>query len=431
MTDAQTPISVEACEPIFARLSDYPRLAIAVSGGPDSLALLSLLHRWKDAQAHGPEITALTVDHGLRAESADEAALVARIAGKMGIPHTTLRWDAGAAGTSGIQARARQARYDLMAAYCHENDIPALLTAHHLDDQAETFLMRLARGSGLDGLAAIPERGDWAGIALYRPLLDVPKAQLIATVESAGIPYAKDPSNTDSRFERARLRKEQAAWQALGLTPEALALAAKRLSRARAALDAATEDFLAEAAQVSRAGSAAVDTVALMAAPDEIAIRALQRLIAMTGGRDEPVRLAKLEVLLEELRADPGVPWTLGGCRLIPENGRLQIVRELRRDGIADLTLQPGERALWDNRFLVSLTETAATPVTVRALGDVQARTLAETTPWLAEISPLARASLPSCWRNQALLSVSCQGLEPEVSCREAQFSARFVHASA
>lgn len=288
--------------------------------------------------------------------------------------------------------------------------------------------MRLARGSGLDGLTAIPPRGDWAGIAVHRPLLDMPKARLVATADAAGLAYATDPSNADPRFERARLRTERDALHALGLTPAAIALAAKRLSRARVALESATEYFLAGSARISHAGTAEIDLEGLLAAPEEIALRALQRLLSVSGGRQAPLRLARLEALLGALRTDSETPRTLGGCRLVPEGGHLQIVRELRRSGIADLTLHPGERALWDNRFVVSLAKNAVLPVTVRALGDRGAQEMAEDAPWLAEIPRLARASLPSCWRNQALLSVSCQGLEPEISHREAEFSARFVH---
>ncbi|ODA67573.1 tRNA(Ile)-lysidine synthase [Methyloligella halotolerans] len=428
MTDTHSPLPESVWERCFAPLTGYPRLAVAVSGGPDSMALLHLLRCWTESRGDSAEITVLTVDHGLRPESASEAAVVADIAGEMGFTHRTFRWEPDTTEASGIQARARRARYDLMARYCHEAGIPALLTAHHLDDQAETLLMRLARGSGLDGLAAIPSRGDWAGIAIHRPLLDVPKARLIATVAAAGLPYAKDPSNTDSRFERARLRKEQAALQALGLTPEALALAAKRLSRARAALDEAAAEFMASAVRLSCAGSAEVDGVRLRDAPDEIALRTLQRLVAMTGGRQEPVRLAKFETLLDDLRADHAAARTLGGCRIVAGSGKLQIARELRRDGIAELILQPGERALWDNRFVVSLADTAESPVTVRALGEAGARDLADRTPWLNDIPRFARFSLPSCWRNQALVSISCEGLEPDAVRADDTFNARFVH---
>ena len=146
--------------------------------------------------------------------------MVARMAESLGLRHAILTWTQGASQSGGLQERAREARYDLMAAYCHAHDIPALVTAHHLDDQAETFLMRLKRGSGLDGLAAIPEESVWSGIAVLRPLLDMPKARLAATLVAAGLGWAEDPSNRDQRFERARMRADGEALAKLGLTAE-------------------------------------------------------------------------------------------------------------------------------------------------------------------------------------------------------------------
>ncbi len=221
-----------------------------------------------------------------------------------------------------------------MAAYCHANDIPALVTAHTQDDQAETFLMRLKRGSGLDGLAAIPEMGAWAGIAVLRPLLDVAKARLVATLDEAGMSFVSDPSNVDARFERVRLRKSTDALAALGLTAEALALSARRLRRARAALDQTAGDFLAANSETNDAGYALIDRDALDAAPQEIALRALAQLIGTVGGGETPVQLVKLETLLAALRADAGKAHTLGRCRLEPWSGRLGIFREMRGTGL-------------------------------------------------------------------------------------------------
>ena len=166
--------------------------------------------------------------------------------------------------------------------------------------------MRLKRGSGLDGLAAIPEKGAWAGITILRPLLDVPKARLVATLNEAGLSFVSDPSNSDPRFERARMRERSDALSALGLTPEALALSARRLRRAREALDAAAQDFLARHSTMSEAGYAAIDREALATAPREIALRALAQLIAAVGGGETPVQLAKLEKLACRLRGKSG-----------------------------------------------------------------------------------------------------------------------------
>ena len=182
------------------------------------MALFHLMAEWRAEGEARPDLTVLTVDHGLRAESREEAAMVARMAESSGLRHAILTWTQGASQSGGLQERAREARYDLMAAYCHAHDIPALVTAHHLDDQAETFLMRLKRGSGLDGLAAIPEESVWSGIAVLRPLLDMPKARLAATLVAAGLGWAEDPSNRDERFERARMRADGEALAKLGLT---------------------------------------------------------------------------------------------------------------------------------------------------------------------------------------------------------------------
>jgi tRNA(Ile)-lysidine synthase len=293
-----------------------------------------------------------------------------------------------------------------MAAYCHANDIPALVTAHHLDDQAETFLMRLKRGSGLDGLAAIPERGEWAGIVLLRPLLDVPKARLIATLSEKSIGFVSDPSNADHRFERARVRGGGESLAALGLTPEALALSARRLRRAREALDHAAQSFLDMHAEVNEAGYAVIDPQALRLAPQEIVLRCVARLIASVGGAEEPLRLAKLEALLGSLVESPDKAHTLGRCRIQPFSGRIGIFREVRAMGLPVAQVRPGERTLWDNRFRIELGLREQEPIIVRALGDQGLRELRDSSALLASLPRLAGRTLPSCWRGDRLIGL-------------------------
>src|SRR5262245_20969868 len=188
---------------LFALLAPFPQAALAVSGGPDSVALMLLAARWREAREDGPKLSVLTVDHGLRPGASAEADEVGRMAASLGLPHAILTWKKAEFPPASLQARARTARYNLMAAYCHAHGIPALVTAHTQNDQAETFLMRLERGSGLDGLAAIPEKGAWAGIRILRPLLDVSKARLVATLEASGVAFVSDPSNADRRFDRS------------------------------------------------------------------------------------------------------------------------------------------------------------------------------------------------------------------------------------
>ena len=423
------PIAHPEAEALLAPLSRFPRVALAVSGGPDSVALMHLAAAWCQARGGSPALSVLTVDHRLRAASREEVERVERMAAALGLRHAILTWENGGARSAGLQARARAARYDLMAAYCHANDIPALATAHTLDDQAETFLMRLKRGSGLDGLAAIPERGAWAGIVLCRPLLEVPKARLVATLEAAGVSFVSDPSNSDPRFERARVRGSGDALAALGLTPEALALSARRLRRAREALDNAAQDFLAANSEISEAGYAVIDREALEAAPHEIALRALSQLIGAVGGGEMPVQLAKLENLLAALHQDPAKAHTLGRCRLEPCSSRLGIFREMRGKGLPEARLSPGERMLWDNRFRVELGASESKPVVVKALGESGWRSLRDRSALASSLPRLAGKTLPSCWRGDELLGLPMLGAAGEDETRALDCRARFVRA--
>ncbi len=424
-------VAVEASEArgAFAPLGPYRRIALAVSGGPDSVALAYLVARWRAERGETPDVTLLTVDHDLRPGSRDEAQFVGRIAKSLGLRHAILTWSHGGSAASGLQAKARSARYDLMAAYCHAHDIEALVTAHHLDDQAETFLMRLKRGSGLDGLAAIPDAGVWAGVPVLRPLLEVPKARLAATLSEAGIAFVEDPSNADQRFERVRVRASADALLKLGLSPEALARSARRLRRAQNAIETATTAFLAEHGIISAAGFCVLEQDALAAAPAEIALKALSRTVGAVGGGAKPVRLSKLEALLGALQERPQQAHTLGGCRIQPmRGGKIGVFRETRGPGLPSLRLRPGERALWDNRFRVELGASESRPVTVEALGEAGWRTFRPSLPWLAALPRFAAATLPAVRRGGDIIVPPHLGPYAETE-RDvtADFSARFV----
>ena len=413
------PITYEETRRLLVSLTRFSRVALAVSGGPDSVALMHLAAKLRAEPGAALELTVLTVDHGLRLASRDEALMVGRLAAELRLPHAILTWEKSEPRSASLQAKARAARYDLMAAYCHAHNIPALITAHHLDDQAETFLMRLKRGSGLDGLAAIPERGEWAGISLLRPLLDVPKARLVATLEAMGVGFVLDPSNADPRFERTRVRGSSDALSALGLKPEALALSARRLRRAREALNEAARSFLATSSETSEAGYALIDREAFAAAPQEIALRALSQLIGAVGGGETPLRLAKLEALRAALEAHPGKAHTLGRCRIEPVSGRLGIFREVRGRRLPVAELQPGERALWDNRFRIELGAREPKPIVVRALGESGLKELRGHSALASSLPRLAGRALPCCWRGETFLGLPMLGFEPSaLDCR-------------
>jgi len=409
------PIRDDEIPSIFAYLMGAPAVALAVSGGADSVALTHLAARWREvASGVLPEIVVVTVDHGLRPEAAAEARWVGELARSHGFRHATLPWEASKP-QSGIEALARAARYDLIASFCHEHAIPYLATAHHLDDQAETVLMRLARGSGVDGLAAIPRLSHWAGISIARPLLDQPKSRLLATLEAAGQDWLEDPSNETDQFERNRIRRAMTQLEQLGFSAERLALTARRMRRAQDALEAATDEFLKTAVTLYDTGHCVVGLGQFSNATSEIALRGLRRALAAIGGGTEPVRLRKLEKLIDVLdRPEKVVARTLAGCRIAVSGGHIRITREKGRIGFPELTLAPGESRIWDRRFKVSVSSRAAAALTVRALGGDNFARLRrdhlQTGTWPSEIG----SGLVSFWRGRDLVSVPHLGYSSE-----------------
>jgi tRNA(Ile)-lysidine synthase len=262
-----------------------------------------LMARWRAGLGTGPALVAVTVDHGFRAEAAAEARGVARLAHALGVGHRTLQWT-GRKPATGLQEAARLARYRLLAEAARAAGAPAIVTAHTQDDQAETVLFRMARGSGLTGLAGMRSAGPLpggAGLRLLRPFLSVPKARLVATLAAASVTFAEDPSNRDPRFARPRLRTLLPALAEEGLDAERLALLADRLARAEAALAAAAD--AACAALVIRQGRRLVlPSDAFLRLPDEIGLRVLGRVVAEAGD-EGPAALGKLETLHAGLRS--------------------------------------------------------------------------------------------------------------------------------
>jgi len=304
--DEAAPVSAAEARTLFDPLAHAPALVLAVSGGPDSTALMVLAARWRRARKRGPKLLAVTVDHGLRRESAAEARAVERQARALGVPHRTMRWNGGKPAT-GLQEAARLARYRLLARAAQAARAPYILTAHSLDDQAETVLIRMSRGSGLTGLGAMaavsPLPADARGeIMLVRPLIDLPKARLVATLARASIGYADDPSNRDPRFFRARLRGIMPALAREGLDARRLALLARRLRRADAAIEAAVDAAAAALSQGpwSDRGPIRFDAEKFAGLPAEVALRLLGRAIARTG-QEGRLRLGKLERLYAAL----------------------------------------------------------------------------------------------------------------------------------
>ncbi len=273
--------------------------AVAVSGGPDSLALLLL------AQAANPgQVHALTVDHGLRVEAAGEAAMVAAVCTRLGVPHATLSWK-GEKPAANLQAEARTARYALMGDWCAAHAVPWLLTGHHADDQAETLLMRLARGSGSAGLAAIREsRALLLGVTILRPLLGVRRDALRAVVDAAGLRSVDDPANRSPAYDRTAARALLTAtpW----LAPERLAATVAHLADAEAALDW-TANLAWEGRARRRNEMLEVDAAGL---PREFRRRLAVRALATLGVSPPGPQIDRLLV-----RLDAGGTTTLAGVQ--------------------------------------------------------------------------------------------------------------------
>lgn len=318
---------------LFRGLEGSRGLLLAVSGGPDSTALLVLAARWAKRLKPAPRLLAVTIDHGLRVEAAREAALVKRLARRLGVPHRTVRWR-GRKPRTGLQEAARYARYALLAKAAGRAGFAYVVTAHTLDDQAETVLFRMARGSGLLGLAGmahaspLPFRGA-RDVFLVRPFLYLPKARLIATLKAAKIPYSEDPTNRDPRFTRPRLRALMPALAREGLDARGLARLALRLRRAEATIAVAVDAARAALAPQPwpARGPIVFETSRFALLPAEVGLRLLGEAVAHSGD-EGPVELGKLEALYGALRAARArVRRTLAGAVITLSTDRLTVER--------------------------------------------------------------------------------------------------------
>ncbi len=394
----------------FGPFEPAPTIAAAVSGGADSLALAVLLHDWTARQ--GGSILALTVDHGLRPGSAAEAARVGRSLADLGIRQAVLRWR-GDKPATGIQAAAREARYELLRACCRNRNILHLALGHHLEDQAETLLLRLARGSGLEGLSGMAALRELPELRLLRPLLSLPKARLEASLRARRLAWLEDPSNRDTAFARVRLRGLMPSLAREGLTAARLGQCAAEIGRARAALEDALATLLARAVAVHAAGYACLDPQALREASPVLSRRALAACLMTVGGADYAPRGERQARLHAKLVAGMGQGATLGGCRIVPRRGRLLVSREASRT--PSVEVRPGQRLLWDGRFTITLGRRPGPgrgPITIGSLGAAGWRALVEIQPHFrtVRVPPVVRPSLPALRDELGLISVPALG---------------------
>lgn len=374
--DERSALSQAEFERALSALGPFepaPALAVAVSGGPDSMALCHLAGQW--ARARGGSILALTVDHGLRAGSTAEAERLRDWLTARHVPVEILTWD-GSKPESGVQEAARRARYDLLTARCRRAGILHLLLGHHRRDQAETVAMRKARAGGRSdvGLAAMASVVETPSVRLLRPLLAFPPGRLRALLQALGQPWMTDPSNLDHRFERARVR---AALARDGALEPALAKLAGRMARNRIRRDRAAADLAARGVRMDPAGFADIESTVLVAAAPDVATTALRDVIACVGGRAYPPSRAKVARLLDRVVAarEGG---SLGRCAVSWQGETLLVCRE-HRDLPRPALAEPGSTMIWDGRFLIRLvapTGGGGADTRLEVLGESRARQL-------------------------------------------------------
>ena len=304
----------------FMRKYDGAKMAVGVSGGIDSVCLLHWLHEI------GADVVCMHVNHRLRAEADIETDYVVDVCAKMGIPCKIFYWD-GEKPENGLEAAAREARYKMMTDFCHENGIKYLLTAHQSDDQIETFLMNLSRGSGLYGLSAMLPESERDGITILRPLLEVSRQELKDYCDNHNIKYFIDSMNSDEHYKRVKIRKNRHLLNdKLDISDSRILLAIQNLSRTREWLDKYVENRIE---MVIRKWGAMFSVSFLFDEAEEIRLKFIGTLIQRIGGSDYPVRLNSLQNALSNLQTD--CKFTLGHCTIRRLNDRILVVPEGKR----------------------------------------------------------------------------------------------------
>ncbi len=377
-------------------LGDKPFVAVAVSGGGDSMALALLLEAW--VRERGGRLLALTVDHGLRAESRAEAERVGAVLRARGMAHDILTWQ-GEKPATHIQEKAREARYALLLEACRRKGCHALALAHHLEDQIETFWMRLAHGSGLDGLAAMAPVHDREGVKMIRPLLGFSRASLRDVCKDAGIGWVEDPSNGHEKYLRVRLRQFEDVLAQEGLTPERLVRTLQKLDTAKEALRFYVQKAFEECVMLREEGYAILDIATWREAPSDIRRRVLSRLLKMLSGSVYPVDAESLEsdILCEGFRGR-----TLSACDIFPSGGKIVFCREA---AVMEPRKKIEGKTLWDRRFVVS----GFSGVEIGGLGEEGLSILRKQPHSLRRIEDLpfkVKKVLPALWQGGNLVAV-------------------------
>lgn len=380
----------------FGPFERASHVAVGVSGGADSMALAILLSDWAERQ--GGSATALIVDHGLRPESGTEALIVSKALTALGVENQVLRWASGDV-MSGVQSKARHARYALMEAWCKQANVLHLAVAHHADDQAETVLMRMEKGSGPDGLSGIPETRELKHCRLLRPFLNVRKQALIRFLDDLGVCWVHDPSNDDPKYARTVIRSGIVKDN---VDIDGVVTCATRYGRVRDVAETAAARWLARYADLKPTGYLALDRAALKDAAEDTGLRVLSRAATVIGGKTYPPAISATERLLQHL-AD-GRAATISRSLFTVKKDTVVVFREMRNLPNAQSVV--GHEIHWDGRFSIA-TDQNDLNLKVLAFGQLNLTNVSEldVPNWFSDLpSPVQRTIPVICSRNKILM---------------------------
>jgi tRNA(Ile)-lysidine synthase len=373
-----------------------PHIAVGVSGGADSMALAILLSDWANRQ--GGSVTALIVDHGLRPESGAEARSVSKALVSLGVENQILRWASDAVMT-GVQSKARHARYGLMEAWCKQANVLHLAVAHHADDQAETVLMRMEKGSGSDGLSGIPQTRELEHCRLLRPLLNFRKQTLIRFLDDRGVTWVHDPSNDDPKYARTVIR--------MGIVNDnvdidGVVTSAARYARVREVAETAAARWLARYADIKPSGYLALNLSALMDAAEDTRLRVLSRAATVIGGKVYPPAISATERLFVDLV--DGRAATISGSLFTVKKDDVMVFREMRN--LPNAQSFAGHEILWDGRFSIARHRDDLN-LKVMAFGQLNLTNVSklDVPNWFSDLPSTAQRTIPVvCSRNEILM---------------------------
>ena len=379
-------------------------IAVAVSGGADSSALMELMREW--SLENKTKLFILTVDHKLRTSSRREALAIREYCLNIGLEHHLLEWF-GEKPKSGVQAAARTARYNLMRDWCRERSVQTIMVGHTIEDQAETFLLRMSRGSGARGLSGMPLVSTSGGINIVRPLLGISRQRLLATLKTKSIRWIDDPSNVDCQFERVKIREKTIKLRENQISPSSIAAVARVFGELRALRDRDNVRILNSIGKFHDEGFIDVDRNQLFNLNVEKASRFILASLIEVGGIYYPPRRKRLQRLMNSLESSGIVKATLGGCIIVSNKNRLRIFREFNT--ISDVRQVNADCVItWDGRFLVSFkSKLREHTYQIGALGKLGWQSISNVMRDNRSLPPgPVRVGLPAIWKNNKVIEV-------------------------